>query len=348
MHPRSRALGVLAAVVTTTAWGGQFIVGKSAFAHLDPVWLTALRYGIASLIFLAALGVVEGRRAFRPDRAWPRVAVLGSVGFAGFNLLAYVGLTRTSPQAAALIVSTMPLITAFVLWARNHVRPNAVTWWSSGVALVGVGLVLTDGHLSGLASGGWGDLLTFLGAACWVVYTTGAASVPDWSALRYTAVSSAAGSLVIFGVAGVCTAAGWLTVPTLGDVAASWWQLAYVALIAAVVAVLCWNAAMRVLGAQDGVLFINLVPLTTFAVEAFLGRLPHPVQLLGVTITVAALVGNNVLTRRRTPPPANALPLPMSCRKRDLYVAAGVPMSCRKRDPYVAPDVPISVRTARS
>ena len=210
----SRALGAAAAVVTTTAWGGQFVVGKSAFAHLDPVWLTALRYGIASLIFLALLGLVEGRRAFRPDRAWPRVAVLGSVGFAGFNLLAYVGLTRTTPQAAALIVSTMPLITAFVLWARTRRRPTAVTWWSSGVAVLGVGLVLTGGRLSGLASGGWGDLLTFGGAACWVVYTTGAASVPAWSALRYTAISSTAGSVVIFVVAGVCTVAGPLTVHT--------------------------------------------------------------------------------------------------------------------------------------
>jgi drug/metabolite transporter (DMT)-like permease len=310
MQTRTRALGAAAAVVTTTAWGGQFVVGKSAFAHLDPVWLTALRYGIASLVFLALLAVTEGRRAFRPDRAWPRVAVLGSVGFAGFNLLAYVGLTRTTPQAAALTVSTMPLITAFVLWARHHVRPSAVTWWSSGIALLGVGLVLTDGHLSGLATGGWGDLLTFVGAACWVVYTTGAASVPDWSALRYTAVSSTAGSVVIFAVAGVCTGAGWLHVPTLGDVAAAWWQLAYVALVAAVVAVLCWNAAMRVLGAQDGVLFINLVPLTTFVVEAFLGRLPHPVQLLGVTLTVVALVGNNVLTRRRIPVPAPASTAP--------------------------------------
>jgi drug/metabolite transporter (DMT)-like permease len=192
----------------------------------------------------------------------------------------------------------MPLITAFVLWARTRRRPTAITWWSSGVAVLGVGLVLTGGRLSGLASGGWGDLLTFGGAACWVVYTTGAASVPAWSALRYTAISSTAGSVVIFVVAGVCTVAGPLTVPTLGDVAAAWWQLGYVALIAAVVAVLCWNTAMRVLGAQDGVLFINLVPLTTFAVEACLGRLPHPVQLLGVAVTVAALVGNNVLARR--------------------------------------------------
>lgn len=307
----SRPLGVLAAVVTTTAWGGQFVVGKSAFDHLDPVWLTAVRYALASIVFLALLAGVEGRAAFRRDEALPRVFVLGTVGFAGFNLLVYVGLTDTSPVAAALIVSTMPLITAFVIWARTRVRPRAVTWASSAVALLGVALVLSDGHLGRLLDGGlgWGDLLVLLGSASWVVYTTGASSVPHWSPLRYTALSAAGGTVAIVLIAVTCTAAGWLELPTVGDVAAAGWQVAYVALVAAVVAVLCWNAAMRALGAQDGVLFINLVPVTTFCLEAVLGSVPHPAQLLGVAVTMVALVANNLLARRSAtlaPRPASA------------------------------------------
>jgi drug/metabolite transporter (DMT)-like permease len=296
----SRPVGMLAAAVTTTAWGGQFVVGKSAFAYLDPVWLTALRYGAASVVFVAMLAVVEGRAGFRSDPRLLRVAVLGTIGFAGFNLLAYVGLTTTTPEAASLIVSTMPLITAFVLWARTGARPSRVTWWSSGVALLGVGLVLTDGDLSRLLRGGlgWGDLLILAGAASWVVYTTGASSVPDWSPLRYTAISSASGSVVILGIALGSTAAGWLRLPTVGGVAAAWWQLVYVALVAAVVAVLCWNAATRALGPQDAVLFINLVPVTAFAVEAVRGHAPRPGELLGAALTLGALVTSNALARR--------------------------------------------------
>lgn len=296
----SRPAGMVAAVVTTTAWGGQFVVGKSAFAYLDPVWLTALRYGAASLVFLAMLAVVEGRRGFRREPGLGRVAVLGVVGFAGFNLLAYIGLTRTTPQAASLIVSTMPLITAFVLWARTGTRPSPVTWWSSGLALLGVGLVLTDGHLGRLLHGGlgWGDLLVLAGATSWVVYTTGAAGLPHWSPLRYTALSAGFGSVAIVLVAVACTFAGWLRRPTLGDVGAAWWQLAYVAVVAAVVAVLCWNAATRALGAQDAVLFINLVPITAFSVEAVRGQVPHAGELLGAVLTIGALVGANVLSRR--------------------------------------------------
>jgi drug/metabolite transporter (DMT)-like permease len=287
--------------VTTTAWGGQFAVSGSAFAHVDPVWLTTVRYAAASLIFLALLAVREGRDAFRWDPAMPRVAVLGAVGFGGFNLLAFLGLTRSTPEAASLIVSTMPLLTAFVLWARTGTRPRSTVWWSSGVALLGLALVLTDGHPAGLLRGGfgWGELMVLAGAATWVVYTTGAATVPRWSSLRFTALSAVSGSVAILGVALASTAAGWLRAPGLEDLAAVGWQLAYVVLLAAVLAVLCWNSAMRLLGAQDGVLFINVVPVTAFVIQAALGHRPHPAQILGVAVTLLALIGHNVASRIR-------------------------------------------------
>jgi len=296
----SRPLGVLAATVTTLSWGGMFVVAESAFAHVDAVWQTAIRYGSASIVFVVLLAVVEGRSAFVPSRETASVAALGTIGFAGFNLLAFVGLTWTTPQAASLIVSTMPLITAFVLWVRTGVRPRPVTWVTSAVALLGVATVLGDGDPAVLLHGGLnrGDLLVLLGAASWVVYTTGAAGFPGWSPLRYTALSASAGGVVIVVLAVALSLGGVLAVPTPQDVAAIAWQLAYVIVLAAVVAVLCWNHAMRALGAQDGVLFINLVPITTFAVQALRGQAPHAGELLGVGITLTALVANNLLVRR--------------------------------------------------
>ena len=299
----SRPLGVAAAVTTTLAWGGMFVVAESAFPHVDAVWQTAIRYGAASVVFLLLLALVEGRRAFVPSRELGSVAVLGTVGFAGFNLLAFVGLRWTTPQAASLIVSTMPLITAFVLWARTGVPPRAATWVTSAVALLGVATVLGAGDPTAVLHGGLGrgDLLVLLGATCWVVYTTGAAGLPDWSPLRYTALSATSGAVVILALALVLSSAGVLTVPTGADLAAVTWQLLYVVVLAAVVAVLCWNHAMRALGPQDGVLFINLVPITTFTVQAFRGEAPRAGELVGIALTIAALLANNLLARRTRP-----------------------------------------------
>ena len=296
----TRSLGVVAASTTTLSWGGMFVVAASAFPHVDAFWQTAIRYGAASVVFLALLALVEGRRAFAPRRDLRSVAVLGTVGFAGFNLLAFAGLRWTTPQEASLIVSTMPLITAFVLWARTGVAPRLATWITSAVALLGVATVLGDGDPAVLLHGGLnrGDLLVLLGATCWVIYTTGAAGFPDWSPLRYTALSATAGAVAIAAITVVLSAAGVSRVPAGYDIAAVAPQLLYIVVLAAVVAVLCWNHAMRALGPQDGILFINLVPVTTFVVQAVRGEAPRTGELLGVAITIGALLANNLLARR--------------------------------------------------
>ena len=64
---------------------------------------------------------------------------------------------------------------------------------------------------------------------------------------------------------------------------------------------LCWNAAIGMIGPQNAVLFGNLIPVTTFAIEIARGYRPGAVELAGAVLTIAALVTNNLLTRRARP-----------------------------------------------
>ena len=123
MRSRTTTLGVLFATTTAVVWGGQFVVGKSALESIDAFPLSALRYAVAAGLWLIVLAVLEGPRSLRLDgRGW-RLFWLGSLGFAGFNLLAYTGLAHARPQSASLIVALGPLLTALVLWQRTRVRP---------------------------------------------------------------------------------------------------------------------------------------------------------------------------------------------------------------------------------
>jgi drug/metabolite transporter (DMT)-like permease len=61
--------------------------------------------------------------------------------------------------------------------------------------------------------------------------------------------------------------------------------------------VLGWNAGVRRLGASNAALFMNLVPVTTFTIEALRGATPGPVELAGAAVTLAALVGANASLR---------------------------------------------------
>jgi drug/metabolite transporter (DMT)-like permease len=241
-----------------------------------------------------------------------QLAALGTLGFAGFNLLAYTGLEHARPESASLIVALAPLLTALVLWARNRVRPSRATFVCLLVALVGVSLVISGGHPSTLWHGslGAGDLLVLGGVLSFVLYTIGAADHRDLSPLRYTALTAALGWPAILAATLVGTAAGWLSAPSGGDWAAVTPELAYLALPGAVIAVLCWNAAVDRLGPQTTSLFGNLIPISTFTIETIRGYRPTPLELVGALITVGALVANNLLTRPRPAPEAEAVPEP--------------------------------------
>jgi hypothetical protein len=80
------------------------------------------------------------------------------------------------------------------------------------------------------------------------LYTIGAADHRDLSPLRYTALTAALGWPAIAAATLVGTAAGWLSAPSGGDWVAVIPELAYLALPGAVIAVLCWNAAVERLG----------------------------------------------------------------------------------------------------
>src|SRR6059058_5177063 len=194
---RRTALGSIFAATTGIIWGGQFVVGKSALHRIDAFPLSAIRYAAAAALLLALLALVEGRRAFRLEGRGLELFWLGSLGFAGFNLLAYTGLAHARPQSASLIVALGPLLTALVLWQRTRARPSATTFVLLGVALAGVALVISGGDPASIVSGsiGWGDGLVLAGVFSFVLYGLGAAELPELSPLRYTALTAALGWL---------------------------------------------------------------------------------------------------------------------------------------------------------
>ncbi|GAC1513240.1 MAG: DMT family transporter [Chloroflexota bacterium] len=301
MPARRRGLAALALpLVTVLGWGGLFPVAKVVLPTVNAFYLSTERYALASLIFIVALFLVEGRAALRFDGHIRRAFLLGSVGFAGYNLLVFVGLAHTRPQNAALLIATMPLLTLLVLWARRGVRPTAPTLTFMFPALLGVGLVITRGSPSSLSAGqgGMGDLMILLGVLLWVIYTLGASSLPEWSPLRYTTLTAMTGTVTIVAATAVATALGYVHAPGLHATIGAAWEIAYLVLPGTVVAVLAWNAGIKALGPQNTVLFINLVPIITLAIEIGRGYQLTRLELGGVMLTLGAVTGNNLWQRR--------------------------------------------------
>jgi hypothetical protein len=95
----------------------------------------------------------------------------------------------------------------------------------------------------------------------------GAAEFTAFSPLRYTALTAALGWLTIAGATAVVVATGLVAWPTGAELASVTPEILYLAIPGAFVVVLAWNAAVAAIGPQNTVLFGNLIPVTTFAIE---------------------------------------------------------------------------------
>jgi drug/metabolite transporter (DMT)-like permease len=301
----------LPSLTAALAWGAMFPIAGPALDRIDAFHMTSLRYLIASAIFLALLAAVEGRRALRTEGRTLELWLLGTIGFAGFNLLTYVALGHIRPQDAALIVATAPVITVLVLWALGSGRPRGLQLALTALAFFGVAVVISRGDPSRLggSSGAW-ELLVLGGVLGWISYTLAAARrFPSFSPLRYTAVTAALGTVSLVAITTIAVLAGGVDTPAASDYAAEWWRLLYIIGPAAVIAVLAWNDGIKRIGPANGSLFINLVPVVSFAIAIGQGYRPGAAELAGAAVTIGALVAANLVARR---PAAQASERPSS------------------------------------
>jgi hypothetical protein len=60
-----------------------------------------------------------------------------------------------------------------------------------------------------------------------------------------------------------------------------------------------WNIGNKIVTPLNGVLFMDILPMTTFTVSALTGVIPTRMQIAGACMTGTALILNNLYLRRR-------------------------------------------------
>jgi drug/metabolite transporter (DMT)-like permease len=295
------ASGVALALAAVLLWGVQFPVAKAAFAAVDPFHVSAIRYGVATLLLSAFVLWRNGMGAFRYyGRAWP-ASVLGLVGMTGSPMLVFAGLGLTRPEHAAIIVSLQPSMTAIADWWLRGRRPARFTLGCIAAAFAGVVLVVTKGNVAVALGRGelLGDALVLAGAACWVAYTMGTESFRGWSSLKFTLLTLIPGSIGLAIGTALLVPFGLARVPGLAEMGAVAPQLAFLAVGGVMLSMLCWNAGTRRIGVLNAMLLQNLVPVIVFAIRFAQGQRYVAVELAGAALVIAALAANNLYLRRK-------------------------------------------------
>ena len=231
--------------------------------------------------------------------------LFGTAGFAGFNFLMFLGqkmIGREGALVASIIAATMPMLGLLVNWAVSKAKPSIYSFLFISLSFCGVALVVTKGHFARLVDSSpnfRADVLMILGASCWVIYTFGAIFYPKWSPLKYTTLTIGLSLVSMLAIDTILLASKLIPVPPADAVVSILPHLAYMAFCAGFVAVLSWNVGNKILTPLNGMLFINVMPLTSFTISALEGMAPTTAQILGAGLTGLALIGNNLTVRAK-------------------------------------------------
>lgn len=272
---------------------------------LDPFFLGSARYAVGVLLFIAILWIAEGRQALRYGGRFLPAAVYGLFGFTAFNTFVWWGLAYTRPEHASIIMALQTPMVALAVWLTRGMRPRPFTIGCIAVAIGGVLLVVTKGSPSQVFEGGSlvGDLLVFLGAVSWVIYTMAGHHFSGWSPLRMTVLTCIPGSMGLIAINIFTIGMGYSELPTLEQVWSVKWQLGYFIVFTVILGVLGFNNGVKYLGALNAMLMLNLIPIIVFAIEAWLGRSFAAIEIGGAAIVIGALAANNLYLRRATAVP---------------------------------------------
>jgi drug/metabolite transporter (DMT)-like permease len=305
MQTNKHLIGIFYCLVATVSWGGMFPVMTDALHFMDPFTFTALRYSIAVVAFSALLFLREGASAFSLlGERWGLAWLFGSAGFAGFGFLVFLGqqmIGSSGALTASIMMATMPMLGLLVVWGLRKTRPSLFSFGFILLSFCGVVLVITQGDLKAVLvepSNYFANVPLILGALCWVLYTVGATFFPEWSPYRYTTLTTLLGLTTVFAVDVALVVFGVVPSPTFPAVLAVTPHLVYMALVAGFAGVLCWNMGNKILTPLNGVLFMDVVPMTAFVLSAMNGVVPSDMQVFGACITATALLLNNLYQRR--------------------------------------------------
>ena len=306
----AKAGGVALAVLASAAFGSS---GSFASSLLDNCWspvaVVALRVGIAALVLLGpALYAVRGRWHL-VTRNLRSISLFGLVGVAACQVMYFEAVARLSVGIALLLEYLGVLLIVLWQWLARHVRPGRLTIAGTGLALVGLALVLGVFSRMQLDVVGvlWG-----LGAAVALAgyFFISSDSDEELPAVTMSGLSMGLGAVIlaVIGGLGLVPLHGNTRDVVLARHTVSWVvPILGIALIAAALAYVLGIAAARALGAKLSS-FVSLTEVL-FAVVfawALLGQRPTWLEAFGGVLIIAGVALVRVEELRRPDAPASA------------------------------------------
>lgn len=288
-----KSTGLLAALLAAASFGTS---GTLARPLLDAGWspvatVTARALTGGVLLLPIAVPALRGRW----DSLWRarrRVLLMGLAGVA-CTQLAYYAAIRTVPVSTALLVEFLaPVLLVGLDWARTRHRPGGTVILGSGLAVVGLLLVIGPGALQPVDPVGLG--FAFAAAVgCAAYFLVAAQADDDLPPVALAASGLLVGGLTL-GLVGACRILAFTT-PS-GDLSlfgsqAPWWvPLLLLALVSTAFSYAAGITASQSLGSRVAS-FVGLLEVAFAALFAWLllGERLTPLHIAGGAVILAGI-----------------------------------------------------------
>jgi drug/metabolite transporter (DMT)-like permease len=282
--------------ITAACWAGNAIVGRLAAGHIPPVTLSFLRWSAAFLLILP-FAWKHLKRDWAAIRGKLVVMLLVSVtGIGVFNTLQYSSLEYTTALNTLLLQSAGPLIVAVWSLALLGVRLTLAQAIGVLLSMIGVLIILTRGDVTTLTNIQFnkGDLLFLAALTSFGLYSVLTLKRPAIHGLSFAAFTFGAGSAALIPL----LIYEFFARPRMSLDLHNLLTLFYVAVFPSIVAYLCFNRGVQLIGANRAAPFFHVVPVFGAVMAmVFLGEMPQAFHFIGFALVLA---GVYIASRRQT------------------------------------------------
>ncbi|ENF8748190.1 DMT family transporter [Vibrio fluvialis] len=279
---------------TVLIWGGNAIVNKIASTTIEPSAMSFYRWFLAMLLLtpFCLPAVIRQRHIIKPYLA--KLAFLALLGMVlNQSLGYYAGLTTTASNMS-LISSLVPLMSVFISVPLLNKRISGLSIVGGVISLSGLTFMLGQGDVLFFLNQDvtQGDGLMVLAALVYALYCV---LLKRWK--------MPLSNWTLIYLQGVCAVVMlvplWLTsehiLPTDGSLP----LIAYAGIAASLLAPWMWVKAIDAIGADSTAMFMNLLPVVSVTLAAWLlDERIHVYHLIGGLMVISGVILSQMKGRR--------------------------------------------------
>ncbi len=263
-------------------WSLNYVAGKIALRHLDPISLACFRIELAAIIMLA-LYYARPRRPLRLRELWP-FAYLGFFGVVVNQGLFTVGLNYTTSNHSAVIIAIGPVLILLLARAMKLEALTAAKMVGMAVAFAGVFLLEAENGSPAHSPFLLGDLITLGGTIGFSIYAVlGKRVASEYDAITMNTFNCVAAAIMLLplsirqGIHLDWHAVGW----------PGWLGMIYMAAGSSVAAYTIFYWILRYMSASRVGAISYFQPIAVIVLSAaFLGESPTRNLLLGTALVL--------------------------------------------------------------